>query len=214
VRRLLLVRHAPTSATRASGFPLEEPLDPRGLADAAALADALPSRFDALASPALRCRETAAAAGVAQVSLVDALAECDFGAWAGRTLDAVHAASPEEVAAWMTDPDACPHSGESLSAFATRVGAWLDGQAALDGWAVAFTHGGVVKAAVVHALGAPLSAFWRLDVAPLTITELHAHDGRWTVARVNAAVADAQRPASVSQDDRTAGRSAEGAVPA
>jgi hypothetical protein len=38
----------------------------------------------------------------------------------------------------------------------------------------------------VHALGAPLDAFWRVDVAPLSITELHAHDGRWTLTRTNA----------------------------
>jgi len=191
VKRLLLVRHAATSATRSAGFPVDEPLDARGRADAALLAGALPARSAALSSPALRCRETAAAAGFAEPSLVAALAECDFGAWAGRTLADVHASAEAEAAAWMTDPDARPHGGESLTAFAARVAAWLDGQARKDGRAVAFTHGGVVKAAVVHALGAPLAAFWQIDVAPLSLTELHAHDGRWTVARVNGAVARA-----------------------
>jgi broad specificity phosphatase PhoE len=62
----------------------------------------------------------------------------------------------------------------------------MDAQAAIDGRAIAVTHAGVVKAAVVHALGAPPAAFWRVDVTPLALTELHAHDGRWTVARVNA----------------------------
>ena len=185
----MFVRHAPTSATRAAGFPEDEPIDARARAEAASLANSLPRRFEALCSPALRCRETAAAAGVAEPLVVDALAECDFGAWAGRTLAELHAAAPADVAAWMEDPDARPHGGESLSAFAARVGAWLDGEAARDGWAVAFTHGGVVKAAVVHALGAPLPAFWRIDVAPLSLTELHAHEGRWTVARVNYAMA-------------------------
>jgi broad specificity phosphatase PhoE len=186
VRRLLLVRHAATRATRAAGFPLDEPLDARGLADAAALADTLPRRFEALSSPALRCLQSADAAGVGDVAVVEALAECDFGAWAGRTLAELAAAAPADVAAWMEDPDACPHGGESLSTFAARVAAWLDGEAAREGQAVAFTHGGVVKAALVHALGAPLSAFWRIDVAPLSLTELHAHDGRWTVTRLNA----------------------------
>ena len=86
----------------------------------------------------------------------------------------------------MSDPAASPHGGESLAAFATRVACWLDEQARLDGAAVAITHGGVVKAAVVQALGAPLDAFWRIDCAPLSITELHAHDGRWTLTRLNA----------------------------
>jgi broad specificity phosphatase PhoE len=185
VRRLLLLRHAPTAATRGAAFPADEPLDERGRAAAALLAATLPSRRAALSSPALRCRETAAAAGLEELAIEPDLVECDFGAWTGRTLADVHAAEPDAAIAWMTDPDAAPHGGESLTAFAGRVGGWLDAQAAEDGCAVAITHGGVVKAALVHALGAPPAAFWRIDAAPLAITELHARDGRWTVTRVN-----------------------------
>ena len=78
--------------------------------------------------------------------------------------------------------------GETLRAFAARVAEWLDEQVGCDGPVAAITHGGVVKAALVHALGAPLEAFWRIDAAPLTVSELHAHDGRWTVTRVNCPV--------------------------
>jgi len=186
VRRLFLVRHAATSATRAVAFPLDEPLDDRARSEAATLAGALPARLDVLCSPAQRTRATAQAARLGEPRIDPALAECDFGAWAGLTLEEAGAADPAGVDAWMTDPDARPHGGESLRAFAARVAEWLDGQAALDGGAVAITHGGVVKAAVVHALGAPIEAFWRVDVAPLALTELHAHDGRWTVTRMNA----------------------------
>ena len=186
MRRLLLVRHAATSATRSAAFPVDEPLDDRGLADAAAAGPRLGRAHEVLTSPSLRCVQTAAAAGLTATATEPAIAECDFGAWAGRTLAELHADDPAGVERWMADPGAAPHDGESLSAFAARVGAWLDGQAELDGRAVAITHGGVVKAALVHALGAPLDAFWRVDAAPLSITELHAHDGRWTVSRMNA----------------------------
>lgn len=180
MKRLVLVRHAPTSSTRAATFPRDdEGLDSDGRAAAAALV--LPSG-DPLCSPARRCRETAEAAGL-DPALEPALAECDFGAWAGQTLADLE---PAAARAWLTDPDAAPHGGESLRAFAARVAAWLDGQAAADGRAVAITHGGVVKAAIVAALGAPLEAFWRVDAAPLALAELHAHDGRWTLTRVNA----------------------------
>jgi broad specificity phosphatase PhoE len=181
------VRHAPTSATRTFAFPAEEPLDERGEAAAAALRAALPGRAEVICSPSLRCLQTAEAAGLDTPSVQDELRECDFGSWAGRTLSEL---SPAETGAWMSDPEASPHGGESLRAFAARVAAWLDGQAGLDGSAVAITHGGVVKAAVVHALGAPIESFWRVDVAPLAITELHAHDRRWTVTRVNAGVGE------------------------
>jgi broad specificity phosphatase PhoE len=184
MRRLLLVRHAPTNATRRTAFPSDEALDDRAREQAACLASRLPTRCEALSSPALRCRETAAAAGL-DATADAALAECDFGSWAGRSLAEVDASDPEAARAWLTDPDSAPHGGESLSAFARRVAEWLDRQAERDGSAVAVTHAGVVKGALVHALGAPLESFWRIDVAPLAITELHAHDGRWTVSRVN-----------------------------
>ncbi|MFD5389166.1 hypothetical protein ACFWMG_30430, partial [Streptomyces sp. NPDC127074] len=42
------------------------------------------------------------------------------------------------------------------------------------------TRGGV-GAARAHALGLPAPAFWRLDVAPLTATELRGRAGRWNL---------------------------------
>ncbi len=179
------MRHAPTGATRRAAFPTDEPLDERGAAAAAKLESRLPSRCDAVSSPARRCRETAGAAGLAP-RLEPRIAECDFGAWAGRTLTDVHAEDPAAAERWMTDPDADPHGGESLTAFSERVVDWLEDAAAhADGYTVAVTHAGVIKASLVHALGAPPLAFWRIDVGPLAITELHAHDGLWTVTRVN-----------------------------
>jgi broad specificity phosphatase PhoE len=184
MRRLLLVRHAPTAATRAAAFPLDEELDERALEQAAGLAAVVPSRGDVLSSPARRCVQTATAAGL-EATPEPRIAECDFGSWAGRSLADVHTDDPDGARSWMTDPQAAPHGGESLAGFCARVRAWLDEQAAQDGPAVVITHGGVVKAAVVHAMGAPLQTFWRVDAAPLAVTELHAHDERWTVTKVN-----------------------------
>lgn len=186
MKRLLLVPHAPTGATRTAAFPADEPLDGRGRDAAAGLAAALPRRCDVRCGPALRCRQTAQAAGLAAV--VDAgLADQDHGNWAGLTLDAVAGRDPEAARAWREDPEAAPHGGESLRAVAVRVAAWMDAQD--DGTVAAITHAGVVRAAVVHALGAPLPAFWQIDAAPLSVTELHGRGGSWTVARVNHPVA-------------------------
>jgi broad specificity phosphatase PhoE len=186
VKRLILVRHAPTAATRAAAFPLDERPDERALAMAERLVGVVPRRAEACSSPARRCIETAKAAGLDPVP-VEALAECDFGDWGGRSLEEVCREDPEGAEAWMKDPEARPHGGESLAAFAARVGAWLGSQADGEGCTFAVTHGGVVKAAVVKALSAPLEAFWKIDVEPLAVTELHAHDGRWSLVRANAA---------------------------
>jgi broad specificity phosphatase PhoE len=184
-RRLLLVRHASTDAVRAAAFGADEPLDVSGRVAAAELAARLPRADEVLVSPALRARETASSAGLPAAG--EAPGECDFGTWAGRTLREVAASDEAGVRAWMTDPDAAPHGGEALSALLARVRSWLAFQASpgCGGTAIAITHAGVVKAAVLCALDAPPRAFWRIDVAPLSITELHAHDGRWTVTRVN-----------------------------
>lgn len=181
MRRLLLVRHAPTRATQRGAFAGDEPLTADGAAAASALAAHLPPDAAPVSSPARRCRQTAAAAGL-DPALDARLTECDFGRWAGRTMAEVHAAEPDALARWMGDTDAAPHGGESLAAFAQRVGAWLQEWAdAGDGTTVAVTHGGVVAAVVIRALGAPMAALWRVSAGPLTVTELHGHDGHWTL---------------------------------
>jgi broad specificity phosphatase PhoE len=182
--RLTLVRHAPSAATRRSAFPVDEPPDPRGLDEARALAPRV-GRFDAAWSgPAVRARQTAEALGL-NAAVAPELDECDFGAWRGRTLAELDDEDPVGVAAWIEDPTAAPHGGESLLALLHRVRGWLDARAADGERVVAVTHAGVIRAALVCALDAPAHAFWRFDVAPLSRTVLHAHDGRWTVRGVN-----------------------------
>ena len=189
MRTLLLVRHAPTSATRAAAFPADEALDERGRAAGRRARGALPRRTEVITSPARRCRETAEAAGL-EAAPDERIAECDFGTWSGRSLADVSAEAPEAVQAWMLDPDAAParrrEPGRVLRP-ASPAG-WTT-QAEGEGRLAAVTHGEVIKAAVVHALGAPLLAFWRIDATPLAITELHAHGGRWTIVRLNCAPA-------------------------
>jgi len=118
--RLTLVAHASTAATARALFARDEGLEPRGAAAAAAAA--APRRITrAVCSPARAAVETAAALGLA--TTVDAgLADWHLGDWRGRALDEIAAA---EVAAWLADPDAVPHGGESLTALLARVAAWL-----------------------------------------------------------------------------------------
>jgi broad specificity phosphatase PhoE len=173
VIRLLLVRHAPTAASERHLFPGDEPL--REPVRVGPLAAAVPAGARVLSSPALRCRQTAAAGGLA-ARVEPRLAECDFGAWAGLGLAEVGDAGP-----WLEDPHAAPPGGESLSAFHARVGGWLE-QVRED--TVAITHAGVIKSAVVSALGAPFAAYWRIACEPLSLTELQRHAGSWTLARL------------------------------
>jgi broad specificity phosphatase PhoE len=202
--RVVLLTPAPTAATRTAAFAADEPLDAAGLHAAQAATFGWHSRSDLLRyGPARRCRATAEALGLGAVSAVgpssdpsvasdpsiaDALDDCDHGRWSGRTLDEVLAEDPAGLEAWLTDPDAAPHDGETISALLARVAGWLDGlvtDPAVDGRrVVAVTHTAVVRAAVVHALSAPPASFWRIDAAPLTRTDLsYRPGGHWTVRR-------------------------------
>ncbi len=177
--RLTLVAHAATEATVRAAFPLDESLARRGVAAAQEAAGRLRRVARALRSPATAARETAEALGLTPAVDVG-LADWDLGEWRGHTLDEIAATDPDAVSTWLTVPDAAPHGGETLTALLARVAEWLraaDG----DGHTVAVTHAAVVRAAVVTTLGAAPSGFWRLDIAPLTVTVLSGGPSRWTV---------------------------------
>jgi broad specificity phosphatase PhoE len=169
----------------------DEGLDATGLRQAeAARADAwdtcLPHSADPAGrrlyvSPTRRCRHTAEALGI-DARPLSVLAPCAAGRWQGRTLDEVAAAEPESVGTWLADPRSAPHGGETLADLHLRVGAWLDGLAAeAAGRVVAVAEPDVMRAAAVHALGAEPQVFWRLDVRPLSVTELSGRNGRWNL---------------------------------
>ncbi|MBW0107676.1 phosphoglycerate mutase family protein [Pseudonocardia sp. KRD-182] len=175
--KLILVSHSSTSATNTAAFACDEPLDDRGAQWAAEAAVSVPRAARVLSSPAVSCRQTAQALGLAAV-VGPAPADWDLGRWRGRTLDEVATEEPDAVRAWLTDVTVAPHGGESLAELSSRVIHWLD-SACCDGHTVAVTHAAVVRVVVLAVLDAPLSAFWRIDVAPLTATVVGGRPGRW-----------------------------------
>jgi broad specificity phosphatase PhoE len=177
--RLVLVSPALTASLREARFDDGCPLDAAGLRQARAAAGTLAAER-VWCSPTVRCRETAAALGLAAVDAPE-LAALDAGRWRGETLAEVGAREPRALAAWLADPAAAPHGGESVRAVCERVTDWLAAVAALPGRTVAVAEPEIVRAAVVRALGAPETAFWRTDVPPLTAVELSGRAGRWNV---------------------------------
>jgi broad specificity phosphatase PhoE len=105
-----------------------------------------------------------------------------MGRWNGLTLGEAMAREPGAVDAWLADPRATPHGGESLLAFISRVGGWLDTRPVEDGCRiVAVAEPSVIRAALVYALKAPPSTYWNLDVRPLSTTTLAGQRGRWNL---------------------------------
>lgn len=110
---------------------------------------------------------------------VAALRELDYGAWAGRGLAAIAAASPGDLAAWRGDPAAAPHGGESVAAARARVADWLGARVAEPGRGVALVSATVCRLIVVAVLDAPAAAIWRLDPSPWAALQLSGDGRRW-----------------------------------
>lgn len=125
-----------------------------------------------LTSPARRCAQPGAV-------VEPRLAPWDLGAWAGRPFDEL------DLAGWRSDPTFAAHGGESLVALAARVAGLLDDWHDLPGRRAAVTHAALIKAMVVHALGAPLASVWDVDVRPASLTELHATASGWRLTRLS-----------------------------
>lgn len=162
---LVLVRHAITAASAAGrnlGQREDPPLsdagmelaDRLGVAIAAELSELPHDELSVITSPALRCRQTAAAIGSALSVAADALEvepgllEIDYGSWDGLTADDARERDPELRAAWEADPFAtrCP-DGESGSDVARRafavlepIEAWLAADRARCAVVVAHNH--------------------------------------------------------------------------
>jgi broad specificity phosphatase PhoE len=173
---LRLVASAPTGAMRRAQFGGDDAPDEGGRNAAVVLRRALPAGDDWVSSPAKAAIETARIAGH-EPEVAPALADPDFGDWTGAVLDEISTADPQGLQRWLTDPEAAPHSGESLADVQYRVGGWLDAQAGRR--VVAVAHPAVVRSALAHALGLPPTAVWQLDVAPLSVSRLVHRAGRW-----------------------------------
>ncbi len=142
-----------SAATRAARFPDDEGLEASAVGAIEALRGKLRPYAQVLTAPARAARETAQALGFnAEVEI--ALRDCDYGRWRGLASKDVAEREPDGFAAWLGDPAAAPHGGESLAALIERVGAWLTQSLARESATLAVTHASIVRAAIVNALGA------------------------------------------------------------
>ena len=176
--RITLISHAPTLALRRASFPLNEPLIEGEIERIAALGWTAPRAQYVCCGPEKRTQQTAEALGL-EPSVVSELADVDYGTWSGKEIDDVHAIDPEGLAAWLTDVNAAPHGGEAFAHLIARVQQWMEGRTGA-GHTVAVTHPAVVRAAILCAIQAPPESFWRIEIAPLTTTDLRFNGKLWT----------------------------------
>lgn len=177
--RLSLISHGATPAQRRAAFPLDESLDQQEVSKINALGWIAPKAQEILSAPERRTQQTTQALGLT-AAITPELRDCDYGIWRGRDLSEIQTQDPEGVATWLADPTASPHRGESIANLIDRVGRWLDQQRE-NGHTIAVTHPAVIRSAVVHILNAPFQSFWRVDIAPLSLTDLRFNGKVWTL---------------------------------
>ncbi len=179
---LTLIRHAPAlSGGRLCGRT-DVAADLTDAARIAAVRAALGVPTRLITSPALRCRQTAAALWPDQPGTTDAqLWEQDFGVWEGQPYADLPDLGP------MTAADLAAHrppQGESFADLCARIGPALLAIAA-EGPAMIVAHAGTARAALALAFGSVPQAL-AFDIAPLSATRLVAlPGGGWSIRAVN-----------------------------
>lgn len=172
--RLILMCHARTVAQKLARFPTNEPVEDSGLAS-----DTLRTRFGpewrVICGPELRTRQTAAWFG-ADAQIDEALRDCDWGHWRGKSIKDLQREEAEALQVWLGDPQAAPPSGESMVQLGARVAAWLHELQAEPSHVLAVTHPFVIRAALAHVLQSAASNV--IDVEPLSTIELR-FNGIW-----------------------------------
>ena len=176
--RLTLISHAATLALRRASFPLDEPIIEGELEKIATLGWLAPRAQQVLSGPEQRAQQTAKALSL-EASVAAELADVDYSAWRGKEVHEIHASDPDGLAAWLTDVETAPHGGESFVQLIARVGRWMADQTAA-GHTVAVTHPSVIRAAILCTLQAPPQSFWRIEIAPLAVTDLRFNGRLWT----------------------------------
>lgn len=193
--RLLVVRHAqPDGIAQRCYGSLDVGLASAGRRDAVELGrDVASAGVGAVvSSPSRRAAETAEHIGIVR-ALDERLREIDFGAFEGRTYDELEREEPELFRRWMTAPTSVTFpGGESFADLRSRVTAVVRDLRSRhpDEVVAVVTHGGVVRAMLVDALGlAPANAF-RLDVGYCRVTVIDTIGGAVVVRQVNGTARD------------------------
>ncbi len=177
---LILIRHAPALTGGRLCGRTDVGADLTDAAQLAAVRAALSTPARLIVSPALRCRQTAAALWPGPAATDARLWEQDFGDWDGLAyagLPDLDALTAEALA------DHRPPRGESFADLCARARPALE-EAAATGPATIVAHAGIVRAALALALGSVPQAL-AFEVAPLSVTRLVALPQGWSVRSVN-----------------------------
>jgi phosphoserine phosphatase len=195
---ILLVRHGHVAGIVPKRFrgQLDIPLSEEGHMQAQRAADFIAERYAPAAiytSALQRCRDSAAALSrrleLPAPTESAAFLDIHYGAWQGRLAAEVAVENPALFEQWHCAPESMVFpGGESLPQVAARALPELSrlAQRHRDQTMVIYSHDSVIRVALLSILGAPLTAYHRIEVGPCCVNELSLEaDGRFELVRVN-----------------------------
>lgn len=201
---VLLVRHGRTTANSSGTLAGRTPgvqLDQTGIEQAARAGARIAEvpLVGVVSSPLERCRQTAEAILAEQqadLTVDEAITECDYGQWQGRRIEEL-AEQPlwrqvQSHPASVVFPD-----GESLTGMQSRAVSAIrridaeveEKHGASAVWA-AVSHGDVIKSLLADALGMHLDLFQRLHVDPASVSIVRYGTARPDVIATNTSAGD------------------------
>jgi broad specificity phosphatase PhoE len=178
--RITLICQSTTRALRAATFGGDGPLDDVGRRKVEALAGVLGPVDRCWTSPAEGAQETAEVLGLSPV-IDERLRDGDYGRWQGKPFNQILLKEPRKLVSWVRNPSTAPHGGEAIPQVMERVSSWMTDRMRDKGHTVAVTHALVIRAAIVHVIEAGLPSFWKIDVTPLSRTDLRTNGRRWVL---------------------------------
>ena len=181
-----IIRHGETEWSKSGRHTgtTELSLTEKGEQDALRLAPALAGvHFDLImCSPRARARRTAELAGVRGLEIDAELAEWDYGDYEGRTRVQIQ----EERPGWSVWADGCP-GGESPAQASARVDRVIARIHAIEGRALVFAHGHILRALAARWLTQPVALGAHLELVTGRVSVLGHDRGTPTLELWNAA---------------------------
>lgn len=113
----------------------------------------------------------------ADLAIVEALDEIDFGSWTGRSFDNLDG-DPLWTRWNRRRSSVCPPGGETMAAATTRIAGHIDALAASgQSHVLCVSHCDLIRGAIAHYLGLGLDHLLRFDVDPASLSTLNV--GPW-----------------------------------
>jgi broad specificity phosphatase PhoE len=194
--RIVLVRHGSVPGIEPEQFRggVNFQLTDRGHEEAQLVAHRIAQHWRpaiVYTSPRQRCIDTGrpiAERCAVPARVLEDLFDLDYGEWTDRTHEEIRAAHPMQYRLWKTQPHLMRFPGGiSLQDVATRVADALRQvvQMHADDTVVMVGHDSGNRSLLLHVLGLPLSAYWRIKQTPCNISEFTVGEEGATVLRMN-----------------------------